>query len=408
MYLEHFKLHTLPFRLSPDPHFLFLSKQHSRAKAYMESTVWFTDGFVVITGEIGAGKTTLIETFLSELPPDVVVAQVNQTRVSSMSFLQMLLMQFGISSFHMRKSEILVTLSQFLTDQFSAGKKVLLVIDEAQNLSVKVLEEIRMLSGIETTTEKVLRIIIAGQPELNQKLNSPELVQLAQRIRFRFHLSSLTENETVAYIKHRLQIAGSDERTIFADETFATIYQYTSGMPRLINTLCDTAMMAAYSEDRYMVSPNELANAIEELQWQPAVPERAAQINAALVATADVDPSPFLGRIVLAYDGRTIREVALHPGRLVIGRTVDNDLQVESSYVSRHHCQIVTRPEGTTIEDLNSSNGVYIGSRRVRKYTLRHGDIVKLGRHEVTYISEPAGQNTVPRNTAANIGNSPK
>src|SRR6187402_588476 len=196
MYTELFRLRQPPFRLSPDPEFLYLSKAHSRAKAYMESTIWFTDGFVVITGEIGAGKTTLIETFLGELEKDVVVAQINQTQVSSVEFLQAVLVQFGFSPFRMKKAELISTLNSFLIEQHEAGRKVLLIIDEAQNLSLKVLEEIRMLSGIEATKEKVLRIILAGQPELNAKLDSPELVQLAQRVRLRFHLGALSSDDT--------------------------------------------------------------------------------------------------------------------------------------------------------------------------------------------------------------------
>src|SRR5580693_1939017 len=208
MYLELFKLRELPFRLSPDPQFLYLSKQHARAKAYMESTIWFTDGFVVITGEIGSGKTTLIESFLQEVQRDVVVAQVNQTQVSVVDFLQAVLVQFGFSPFKMKKAELIATLNQFLIEQYSAGRKVLLIVDEAQNLSLKVLEEIRMLSGVETTKDKVLRIILAGQPELNQKLDAPELVQLAQRVRLRFHLGTLSATEMQAYIRHRLEVAG--------------------------------------------------------------------------------------------------------------------------------------------------------------------------------------------------------
>ena len=175
MYLEHFQLTELPFRLSPDPAFLYLSKHHARAKAYMESTIWFTDGFVVITGEIGSGKTTLLETFLRELEKDVVVAQVAQTQVSPIEFLQAVLVQFGFTPFKMRKAELIATLNQFLVEQYAAGRKVLLIVDEAQNLSNRVLEEIRLLSGVETTKEKVLRIILAGQPELNEKLDAPEL-----------------------------------------------------------------------------------------------------------------------------------------------------------------------------------------------------------------------------------------
>src|SRR5215203_1688703 len=233
MYLDTFKLRELPFRLSPDPQFLYLSRAHARAKAYMESTIWFTDGFVVITGEIGSGKTTLIETFLRELEKDVVVAQINQTQVSSVEFLQAVLVQFGFSPFKMKKAELISTLNTFLIEQYSAGRKVLLIIDEAQNLSLRTLEEVRMLSGVETTKEKVLRIILAGQPELNAKLDSPELVQLAQRVRLRFHLSALSPEDTAAYIRHRLDVAGSDGREIFDATSFPLIYRYSGGVPRL-------------------------------------------------------------------------------------------------------------------------------------------------------------------------------
>ena len=242
MYLELFRLKELPFRLSPDPQFLYLSKQHARAKAYMESTIWFTDGFVVITGEIGSGKTTLIESFLKEVQKDVVVAQVNQTQVSSVDFLQAVLVQFGFAPFKMKKAEVIATLNQFLIEQYAAGRKVLLIVDEAQNLSPRVLEEVRLLSGVETTKEKVLRIILAGQPELNEKLDAPELVQLAQRIRLRFHLTTLSPADMHSYIEHRLEVAGAD-RQIFEPDTYPEIYRYSGGVPRLINTLCDTAMI---------------------------------------------------------------------------------------------------------------------------------------------------------------------
>jgi type II secretory pathway predicted ATPase ExeA len=390
MYLELFKLHELPFRLSPDPQFLYLSKQHARAKAYMESTIWFTDGFVVITGEIGSGKTTLIETFLRELQTDAAVAQINQTQLSPTAFLQTVLVQFGFSPFNMKKPEVLATLNQFLVEQHVSGRKVLLIVDEAQNLSHRVLEEIRMLSGIETTKEKALRIILAGQPELNDKLNSPELVQLAQRVRLRFHLTALTKAETVAYIDHRLEVAGSQGRRVFADDTYATIYKYTGGVPRLINTLCDTCLMAAFGRDRDTVTAEDLHAAVEELQWV----EFASGTNRMRIPNMDQTLPPHtgtghtVGRILLASKGKTVMERELKPGRLVIGRTPDNDLQIDSKFISRHHCQIVTQADSCLIEDLNSTNGIYVQSKRVRRYNLNDGDVVQVGQHEIMYIDE--------------------
>ncbi len=386
MYLELFKLNELPFRLSPDPAFLFLSKHHARAKAYMESTIWFTDGFVIITGEIGSGKTTLIETFLSELEKDVVVAQVNQTQVSAIEFLQTVLVQFGFQPFKMKKAELLATLNQFLIEQYADGRRVLLIVDEAQNLSGRVLEEIRMLSGIETTKEKVLRIILAGQPELNEKLNSPELVQLAQRVRLRFHLTPLSKSDTAAYVQHRLEVAGSQGRQIFAEDTMPLIFRYTGGTPRLINTLCDTSMMAAFSQDHDTVTLDDVQNAIDELQWVEFT-ERSSRFDASHLVTTG-EQRLTLGHVIVGLGGKTIAELDLAPGRMVIGRTPDNDLQIDSKFVSRHHAQIVTSLQSSILEDLNSTNGVYVRSKRVRRQLLNDGDVIQIGQHEIMYIDD--------------------
>ena len=414
MYLDLFKLKELPFRLSPDPQFLYLSKQHARAKAYMESTIWFTDGFVVITGEIGSGKTTLIESFLKEIQTDVVVAQINQTQVSAVDFLQAVLVQFGFSPFKMKKAELIATLNNFLIEQHGAGRKVLLIVDEAQNLSQRVLEEIRLLSGVETTKEKVLRIILAGQPELNAKLDAPELIQLAQRIRLRFHLATLSSAEMRAYVEHRLEVAGAGDRQIFAEDTFNEIFRYTGGVPRLVNTLCDTSMMSAFASNRDGVTVGDVATAVDELRWV----EYAVRIQQqqALLARSATGPDGHthtatsvlgvgssagagangpgetggaaIGRILIATDGRTVQEVALKTGRIIVGRTTDNDVQIDSRFVSRHHCQVITTPHACVIEDLNSTNGIYVKSKRVRRHYLNDGDVVQLGKHELIYIDE--------------------
>jgi hypothetical protein len=254
-----------------------------------------------------------------------------------------------------------------------------------------VLEEVRMLSGVETTKEKVLRIILAGQPELNDKLNSPELTQLTQRVRLRFHLTALTRAETSAYIDHRLEVAGSQGRRIFAEDTYATIYKYTGGVPRLINTLCDTCLMAAFGKDKDTVGMEELEAAIGELQWVESgsgtnrmrVPNNMEHTLPSQPETAQV-----IGRILIASEGKTVGERELKPGRLVIGRTSDNDLQIDSKFISRHHCQIVTQHDSCLIEDLNSTNGIFVQSKRVRRHNLNDGDVVQVGQHEIMYIDE--------------------
>ena len=413
MYLELFKLGELPFRLSPDPQFLYLSKAHARAKAYMESTIWFADGFVVITGEIGSGKTTLIETFLRELAADVVVAQINQTQVSAVEFLQAALTQFGFSPFNMKKAELLATLNGFLIEQYAAGRKVLLIVDEAQNLSLRVLEEIRLLSGVETTKEKVLRIILAGQPELNEKMNAPELVQLVQRVRLRFHLTALSADDARSYILYRLEVAGAQGREIFPPEVFETIYRYAGGVPRLINTLCDTAMLAAFNAERDRVLPADIAAAVEELQWVEFAARAAANRLAAggrgMAARRDALPADArsgvpVARLLLVSKGKTVSERGLYSGRLIIGRAADADLRIDSSVISRHHCQIVTSDRLCVLEDLNSSNGVYIKNQRVRRHNLNDGDVVSLGLHQLMYIDDRPDYRTGAEDDAASTG----
>jgi hypothetical protein len=244
-----------------------------------------------------------------------------------------------------------------------------------------------LLSGIETTKEKALRIILAGQPELSDKLNSPELVQLTQRVRLRFHLTALTKAETTAYIDHRLEVAGSQGRRIFAEDTYPTIYKFTGGVPRLINTLCDTCLMAAFGRDRDTVTAEDLHAAVRELQWvEFATGTNRMRIPPTLPPHAGTGHT--VGRILLASEGKTVMERELKPGRLVIGRTPDNDLQIDSKFISRHHCQIVTQADSCLIEDLNSTNGIYVQSKRVRRYNLNDGDVVQVGQHEIMYIDE--------------------
>jgi len=381
MYLDHFKLTDLPFRLSPDPAFLYLSQIHARAKSYMESTIWFADGFVVITGEIGSGKTTLIETFLTEIEEDVVVVQINQTQISPVEFLQAVLVQLGFNPFKMRKAELLATINEFLIEQYSKGRKVLLIVDEAQNLTQKVLEELRLLSGVETTKHKVLHIILAGQPELADKLDAPDLAQPMQRVRLRLHLTALSEPDTSEYVRHRLRVAGAGDREIFESEAFPVIFRYTGGTPRLVNTLCDTALLVAFAKDRPTVSTAELNEAIHELQWVEFAARTSTQ------ALEDTSPQLQLpvGRLVLSIKGRVVAERDIAQGRCVIGRTSDNDLQIDSTYISRHHAQVVTTSDGSLIEDLNSTNGIFVRGSRVRRHRFADGDVVRIGMHEITY-----------------------
>jgi type II secretory pathway predicted ATPase ExeA len=269
MYLEHFGLSAQPFRLTPDIDFLFMSESHSRAKVYMDYTVWNREGFVVITGEIGCGKTTLIQKLLSELNESVVVAKVFQTQLDEVEFLQAVLVEFGLNPFNAKKVELLDMLNTFLIEQYLQRKQIVLIVDDAHNLSLKVLEEIRMFAGLETRKEKILHVILVGQPQLNEVLDHPDMQQLVQRVKLRYHIRALTEQEVADYVRHRLNIAGGSTRIVFQPKALPVVFRYAGGVPRLINTLCDTALTCAYADNVREITPEVVEAAAKELLWPP-------------------------------------------------------------------------------------------------------------------------------------------
>ena len=386
-YLEHFKLREQPFRLTPDPAFVYWSKQHSRAKAYMESTIWLADGFVVITGEIGSGKTTLLQSFLEELDDSVVYAVVSQTQLTATEFLQAALTEFGFKPFDKRKVELLDMLNMFLIEQYANDKKVVLIVDEAQNLSLKVLEEIRMLSNIETHKEKVLRIILAGQPELREKLDSPKLKQLAQRVRLRFHLGALDKQDTAAYIPHRLKVAGAASDNLIAADALDVIYRYTGGVPHLINTLCDTALLCAFADNKPGATVDDVMAAVAELDWQEHESNTGVFEQLKQIAQRRPGTESHVMQIEVKANGETESIHTFPPGRVIVGRSPDNEIYIKSKFVSRHHLQLVCDNEHCIIEDLNSTNGVFIGEAQVKKRELSSGDVITLGVHELVYTN---------------------
>lgn len=297
MYQEHFGLKRPPFSMHPDPAFLYLSEQHSSAKAFLESSALVNDSFVVITGSIGAGKTTLVEGFVAELPEEsTVIARINQTQLSATGFLRLLLADLGLDAFKSKKPELLARLSGFLGRCSSEGKSVVVVIDEAQNLAYEVLEEVRLLTG--SRHAACLTVVLVGQPEFLDMLESPKLRQLAQRCRLRSHLAALDEGDTQKYVTHRLAIAGAGDNNIFTEDALAEIHASTRGIPRLINNLCDTALICAFADGLQKVDANVMLSARNELGWDKlrdrrvapdSAPASGSQKGQAAVSTAPTD-----------------------------------------------------------------------------------------------------------------------
>jgi putative secretion ATPase (PEP-CTERM system associated) len=385
MYLEFFGLSEQPFQLTPDPAFLYLSKAHARAKAYMEFAVLNSDGFSVITGEIGSGKTLLVQNLISELEDNVTVARLYQTQLDDIELLRAVLAEFGIKAFRAKKAELLLRLKTFLIEQYKQGKSVILIVDEAQNLSLRTLEEVRLLTGLETEKNKILNIILVGQPELNDVLNSPHLEQLSQRIRLRFHITALSPDEAREYIYHRMAVAGGDGPTVFPEASMPLIYKYTGGVPRLLNILCDTSLLSAFVQERKVVDEDLLREAIEELQWVP-FNERTHSRQIDLESDTGSHETGGKPKLVLNFNGSTLDEFPISKRLTTIGRKLDNDIHIDSRIVSRHHAQVKRLGNRCQLLDLNSRNGTLLNGESVQEADLKDGDVIAIGDHTLTFV----------------------
>ena len=265
MYKNFFGFKERPFKLVPDPAYLFLSKSHEVALAHLNYAVIQGEGFVEITGEIGTGKTTLCRAFLENLDDKTKAAYIFNPKLNSIQLLKAINDEFGISSHADNTKDLIDSLNVFLIEEKSKGANVILVIDEAQTLDNEVLEQIRLLSNLETTKHKLLQIVLVGQPELEERLDSRELRQLGQRITLSSQLIPLSYKEAIQYIQHRISIASRKPSIKFAHAAYKAIYQYSSGIPRLINIVCDRALMTAYVHEQEKITGNIVKSAIKEL-----------------------------------------------------------------------------------------------------------------------------------------------
>ena len=294
MYLTFFGLHEKPFAITPDPRYLYLSERHAEALAHLLYGINEAGGFVQLTGEVGTGKTTIVRSLLAQTPKNAEIALILNPKMTASEFLLTICEELGIgvpdSALGSRK-ELVDILSHYLLRAHASGHRVVLVVDEAQNLSPEVLEQVRLLTNLETNTQKLLQIILIGQPELRELLARNELRQLAQRITGRYHLNPLSHDESAAYVRHRLRVAGATT-DIFAPQALNAVFRLSQGVPRVINVICDRALLGAYSLDRHRVTAALVRNAAAEVFGRRFTPQwlswAAALAGAAMLVAASV------------------------------------------------------------------------------------------------------------------------
>lgn len=265
MYQDFFGLHEKPFSIAPDPRYLYMTEQHREALAHLLFGVGDEGGFILLTGEVGTGKTTICRSLLDRLPENTDVAFIVNPRLSVNELLQSICDDLSISYPNNSTIKDLVDgLNQFLLNAYASGRNTILIIDEAQNLANEVLEQLRLLTNLETNEKKLLQLILLGQPELNDKLEQKNLRQLAQRVTARFHLMPLNESETIAYIQHRLHVAGY-RGELFSKSAFKCVHTQSAGVPRLVNVICDRAMLGAYAQGQLLIEFPMVLEACKEV-----------------------------------------------------------------------------------------------------------------------------------------------
>ena len=296
MYEAFYGLINKPFQLNPDPGFYFGSKQHRRAKAYLEYGVQRSEGFIVITGEIGAGKTTVVRGLLASLDADkVVAANLVTTQLDAEDTLRLVGAAFGVRVKNASKAEVLMALEAFLVTQVSQGKRCLLIVDEAQNLTRKAVEELRMLSNFQFGQQALLQTFLIGQPEFRAVLQSPDMQQLRQRVTATCHIGPLDRNETQGYIEHRLKCAGANGRPVFDMPAFDAIFLASGGIPRRINLLCDRLLLLGFLGNKAEFFAADVTDVVSEMQQESASPgpqgrqpQDCADANADLPGNAEL------------------------------------------------------------------------------------------------------------------------
>jgi general secretion pathway protein A len=266
MYLEFYGLNEFPFNITPDPRFLYYSPRHREAMDLLLYGIANRKGFIELTGEVGCGKTTTLRSVLSRLPHDVETALVLNPSMDGDQLLRSILKDFGLPIRGNDRLDYVEQLNEFLLMQAERGRNVVIVIDEAQDLGAEVMEQVRLLSNLETDEYKLMQIVLAGQPELRERLAQHDLRQLRQRILIRCHLSPLLEEEVIEYITHRLQVAGAGEDVWFEPEAIKKVYEYSNGIPRLINAVCDLAMLAGYAAQSLNIEESQVDRALQQLE----------------------------------------------------------------------------------------------------------------------------------------------
>jgi general secretion pathway protein A len=379
MYPQFFGFHKLPFRLRPDPDFLYSGKEYLHARAAMIAAIRGSARVVLLQGPPGVGKTLLLDDVLQDISGQFAACRINQPHISATELLQAIVMQLGTTSVEGSADhpQLLSEVAAALDAAGSRAAPPMLVIDDAQLLSGATLATI----GDLLARASRLKILLAAQHDPQQPGGGLAASVAAQKP-LKIHLAPLGPDGAKAYIEHRLNVAGGGGKELFTADAHAMIFQHAGGSPRLINVLCDAALHAACLRAAGQVSAAEILVATQDARW----PEALARDKAHPGPESHVEPAAAVAQLLVTHLKEHIATWPLEAGRISIGRASDNELRLEARYISRHHCQILTVGTVSTVEDLGSVNGIAVNGKLVKQHVLQHADQIMIGEHVLTYM----------------------
>ena len=402
MYYEYFNLKEHPFRLTCEPKYFYLSPEHTHANAMMEFALIKRQGIMLLTGEVGTGKTMLVQHFLSRLDTGYKIISINQTKLSDTEFLQLLLLEMDEPvTQDDQKDELFTSIRAKLEEQHSQDLHTIIFIDEAQNLDPGILKLLFQLSQLRVESQRICTVYLVGQNKIRETLESPEVSDSLSNINSKYHLGPLNLKDIRRYIFHRLAVAGGHKSVKFDKEVFPVIETYTGGRPRLINVLTDHILTYAFMEELKEVTAKTVDRAIEDLQWLPF----GVQYGNEQPRNPDVfkEERRHSYKLVIRINNKVQGEYFIRKKRINIGRHRDNDLRIDDPLISRQHAQILQQGRTIYLRDLNSTNGTYVNSKRVDIAALEEGTVVKLGNCLLTFLRNNKPQTTSESGSNQNI-----
>lgn len=386
MYTDWFKLKKLPFRLRPDPEFLYLTEATGVVYEALRAAVAGGQKLMCLLGDAGVGKTTLLHALARDSQPLASVARVQQPNLTSEELESSLAEQFGLTDRDGAAHEPWSQLKQYAATQSSQGRAVVILVDEAHLSTVPVLRDLLSL----TAWAAPPLVVLAGEQELTNTLAALESSGTELPRHETLRLAALSQAQLAGYINFRLRIAGNESRELFEPDTIGEIFRYTGGTPQLINTLCDSAMLFAEARNTARVGVIEIREAARELNWiefSARAAPAASPTDTANSASTEAAPRATTLALEVRRNGEFVSQIALVPGHLVVGRATDAGLRLDSRFISRRHCELITTAEQTLIEDLGSANGIQVNGQRCRLHRLAAGDNVALGDFTLSCIA---------------------